>query len=118
VILGFGINVLPASYPPEVASRATSIEAELGRPVERSSVLTECLAALAERYEDLHQRRGGAVLVAWRAYALPMMGREVEWTGRHGIERGYAHDVDETGALVVRCAYGVTRVISGEVRWL
>jgi BirA family biotin operon repressor/biotin-[acetyl-CoA-carboxylase] ligase len=118
VILGFGINVRPSAYPPDVAARATSIEGELDRPIERGEVLTECLAALAHRYEDLDRRHTAAVLAAWRSYAMPMMGREVEWTGRHGTERGFAHDVDETGALVVRCAYGMTRVISGEVRWV
>ncbi|MEP6917562.1 MAG: biotin--[acetyl-CoA-carboxylase] ligase, partial [Acidobacteriota bacterium] len=31
VILGFGINLRSAAYPPAIADRATSIEAELGR---------------------------------------------------------------------------------------
>ena len=31
VVLGFGINVLPAAFPPDVAARATSLESELGR---------------------------------------------------------------------------------------
>src|SRR5690242_19863216 len=38
IILGFGINIRPAAYPPEIASRATSLESELGRPVERGLV--------------------------------------------------------------------------------
>src|SRR5215510_2662035 len=49
VVLGIGINVQPAAYPPDVASRATSIETELGRPVDRGLVLAECLAALSSR---------------------------------------------------------------------
>ena len=36
VILGFGINLGPAAYPPELADRATSIEVELGRAVDGS----------------------------------------------------------------------------------
>src|SRR3954471_8791391 len=34
VILGFGINLGPAAYSPELSQRATSIEVELGRPVD------------------------------------------------------------------------------------
>ena len=33
VVLGIGINVLPAAYPPDVAPRAASLEGELGRAV-------------------------------------------------------------------------------------
>ena len=53
VILGYGINVLAAAYPPEIADRATSIEAELGRPVDRAAVFAESLACLAERLREL-----------------------------------------------------------------
>ena len=62
VVLGLGINVQPASYPPDVAQRATSIEAELGRPVDRGLVLADCLAALASRYRELHENRERASL--------------------------------------------------------
>jgi BirA family biotin operon repressor/biotin-[acetyl-CoA-carboxylase] ligase len=57
VILGFGINLLTAAYPPDVAVRATSIESELGRRCDRGLVLTECLAALADRYAALQRAR-------------------------------------------------------------
>jgi BirA family biotin operon repressor/biotin-[acetyl-CoA-carboxylase] ligase len=117
VVLGFGINLLPAAYPSDIAGRATSLEGELGRDVDRGAVLAECLAALAARYDDLQRGRPAAVLDAWRACARPMFGRAVEWDSRHGVQRGVAQDVDETGALVVRTATGPERVISGEVRW-
>src|SRR6476659_3868380 len=53
VILGFGINLGPAAYPPELADRATSIEVELGRPVDGAAVLAETLAVFAERFREL-----------------------------------------------------------------
>lgn len=118
VALGFGINVLPASYPPDVAARAGALEAELGRPVDRPALLVECLAALAARYADLRARRHGAVLDAWRARAAATLGRSVEWDTDDGVGRGVAHDIDETGALLVHSGGAVRRVISGEVRWL
>ena len=55
-MLGFGINLMPAAYPPDVAARATSIESELGRPIDRGLLLVECLAALHLRYRELQSR--------------------------------------------------------------
>jgi BirA family biotin operon repressor/biotin-[acetyl-CoA-carboxylase] ligase len=34
IVLGYGINVSPAAYPPELRDRATSLESELGRHVD------------------------------------------------------------------------------------
>jgi BirA family biotin operon repressor/biotin-[acetyl-CoA-carboxylase] ligase len=118
VVLGFGINLRPAAWPPDVAARATSIELELGRAVDRGLVFAECLAAFASRYDDLKHGRGEEVVAAWRASARPLLNRAVEWTGPHGVEQGVARDIDSSGALIVRVASGVSRVISGEVRWM
>jgi BirA family biotin operon repressor/biotin-[acetyl-CoA-carboxylase] ligase len=118
VIVGIGINVRPAAYPPDVAQRATSLEEELGRPVDRGQVLADCLAAFAARYDDLQRDRTDAVLLTWRKYAKLTLGHPVEWDDRGALRRGIAEDVDGTGALLVRTDSGMTRVISGEVRWI
>lgn len=118
VVLGFGVNLRPAAYPPEIARRATSLEGELGREVDRGVVLVECLAALAAQYERVQAGRCGAVLDAWRVHARPLLGRPVEWDDHGGARRGVAEDVDASGALVVRTDAGPVRVISGEVRWV
>jgi len=118
VVLGCGINVLPASFPPEVAHRATSIESELGRPVDRGVVLAECLAALAARYADLRAGRSAGVLDAWRSRAALTFGRRVEWDAPGEVSSGRVEGVDDTGALLVRTAAGVARVVAGEVRWI
>jgi BirA family transcriptional regulator, biotin operon repressor / biotin---[acetyl-CoA-carboxylase] ligase len=118
VVVGIGINLRPASYPPEIAERATSLVGELGRDVERGVVLAEGLAAFAARYDDLRHGRGEAVLRAWRAYAAPLLGRVVEWDAQDGARQGIAEGIDQTGALVVRTGDGTVRVVSGEVRWM
>jgi BirA family biotin operon repressor/biotin-[acetyl-CoA-carboxylase] ligase len=118
VVLGCGINVLPAAYPPEIAQRATSIEGELGRHVDRGAVLAECLAAFATHYERLRDGKHDAVLDSWRRRAAPSLGRRVEWELNTVTRRGVAEDVDENGALLVRTDAGLERIISGEVRWI
>jgi BirA family transcriptional regulator, biotin operon repressor / biotin---[acetyl-CoA-carboxylase] ligase len=118
VVLGFGINVLRAVYPSDVRARATSIELELGRSVDRALVLAECLAALRSRYRDLHEGRGDAVVSAWRARGASMLGRRVQWDSAGAVHEGTAERVDDEGALIVKTETGSVRVISGEVRWI
>jgi BirA family biotin operon repressor/biotin-[acetyl-CoA-carboxylase] ligase len=117
VVLGIGINVLPAAYPPDVAVRATSLEIELGRAVSRPAVLAECLAGVWQRYEMLTSGRGDAVLAAWRERAAITFGRRVEWDEPGVTRRGIARDVDADGALIVAGESGLVRLTAGEVRW-
>ena len=118
VVVGCGINVQRASLPPDVAARATSIEGELGKPVDRGLLLTECLAAFSDHYQTLQHGTYEAIVSAWRARATPHMGRRVEWDEAGGVQQGIVHDIDARGALLVRADGRVVRVISGEVRWL
>jgi BirA family biotin operon repressor/biotin-[acetyl-CoA-carboxylase] ligase len=118
VVLGCGVNLMPAAYPPDVAARATSIESELGRPVDRGLLLVECLVALDSRYRDLQSRARTTVIDRWRDRAVSTLGRRVEWDVAGVTRRGVAEDIDDTGALLVRDGTMRTRVISGEVRWL
>jgi BirA family biotin operon repressor/biotin-[acetyl-CoA-carboxylase] ligase len=118
VVLGFGINVLPAAYPRDIAVRATSLEGELGRRVDRGLVFVECLSALAQRYTDLLHDRHGDVIAAWRARAAMTLRRRVRFEAAGAQLEGMAEDVDETGALLVRTSSATIRVTSGEVMWL
>jgi BirA family biotin operon repressor/biotin-[acetyl-CoA-carboxylase] ligase len=113
VVIGVGVNVQPAAYPPEIAARATSLEGELGKAVERDTVLTEILIALGDRLATL-ERRPGDILQAWRAASPNAIGTRVEWDGKHGTTAG----IDDGGALLVKTAAGVERIIAGELRWM
>ena len=112
VIIGVGVNAAPAAYPPEVAARATSLEGELGRPVDRGLLFVEILMALSDRLARLEQSPGD-ILQAWREASPSASGTRVEWEGHHGVTAG----IDDRGALMVRTPAGVERIISGELRW-
>jgi BirA family biotin operon repressor/biotin-[acetyl-CoA-carboxylase] ligase len=118
VIVGCGVNLMPAAYPPDVAARATSIESELGRPVDRGLLLVECLAALHVRYRELQSNAHAVIIGRWRDRAASTLGRRVEWDVAGVTRHGVAEDIDDTGALLVRDGTTRARVISGEVRWL
>jgi len=118
VVVGYGINLRRASYPPEIAGRATSLEAELGRPVEFDQVLAESLACLAERLRELPAGGFPRILERWTQLSPSSRGASVEVLEAGAWIAGRTQGVDGDGALVVGTAAGARRVIAGEVRWL
>ncbi len=117
VVLGFGINLHSAAYPQDIADRATSIEAELGRPVDRGVLLVECLVSLAQWTEAVAAGRASAMLDRWRALSPSSRGARVEWTGPLGGGSGITNGIDEDGARLVQSGDAVERIVAGEVRW-
>jgi BirA family transcriptional regulator, biotin operon repressor / biotin---[acetyl-CoA-carboxylase] ligase len=117
VILGFGINLTPVPYPPEIANRASSIEAELGRPVDAGRVLAEVLSALAAELPALSAGDPGSLLNRWRALAPSTNGATVECDTAAGRTNGIAAGIAEDGALLVRIDGRLERIIAGEVIW-
>ena len=118
VVVGYGINVLSTAFPPELRDRATSLESELGRAVDRHHLLAETLASLSQRYEDLLAGRFDAILDVWRRLAPGASGARVAWTTNAGTASGVTAGIDDLGALLVRVGDKVERIVSGEVSWL
>jgi biotin-(acetyl-CoA carboxylase) ligase len=118
VILGYGINVGPMACPPALGDRATSLESELGRSVDRAHVLAETLAAVAARYGDLLDGRFDAILDGWRRRAPGAEGARVEWAIGERQQSGVTAGIDRDGALLVRAGDAVERIVAGELRWL
>ena len=117
VILGFGINLRPAAYPPDLADRASSVETELGRSADSGLVLAETLSVLAASFERLRSGDFHPVLDRWRALAPSSRGSRVEWESSGVTLAGTSQGIADDGALLVRAGDRVERIISGELRW-
>jgi len=117
VVLGFGINLRPSAFPPELDGRAGSLEAELGREVDGGAVLAATLASLHRAVETIAAHGPAAVLEQWLHFAPSAHGAEIEWDGPDGVRTGVSAGLEQDGALRVATAQGVERIISGEVRW-
>lgn len=117
VVIGIGLNVRPVVLTSSLAGRATSIETELGRFVDRAALLVDLLARVRGVTERL--RRGDVIDVTtrWRQFARRGLGATVRWTDARGEHRGVARDIDEDGALVIAGREEVERVIAGDVAW-
>lgn len=117
VVLGYGINVGSTAYPRDLADRATSLELELGRTIDRAMLAAESLAAIERRYDDLLLGHFDAILDAWRARWANRTGARVSWDTPAGPRSGVTEDIDEWGGLLVRSEGRVERIVAGDVRW-
>lgn len=114
VVVGMGLNVnLDPAELESVRAPATSLSAELGRPVPRLALLAAILEGIERRYERM--RGGWSPHVEWAAHLLTR-GRRVSVGTGEGVVDGLAEGVDEDGALLVRRDDGaLVRVLAGDV---
>jgi BirA family biotin operon repressor/biotin-[acetyl-CoA-carboxylase] ligase len=118
VVIGIGINLLTAAYPPDIAGRATSIEAEMGRPIERAPLVVHLLVGLRRIVQTLYDGRAEAVCAEWRTFARAgLQGAPVRWYDQDRERRGRASDIDVDGALLIDTGGRVERIVAGEVMW-
>jgi BirA family biotin operon repressor/biotin-[acetyl-CoA-carboxylase] ligase len=118
VVLGFGVNIRAVTFPPDVARRATSIEAELGRPVDRGLLFARALSRLSACRAALREGDAAGVLDRWRRLSPSAVGSPVEWRGPDGTQAGRTAGLGADGALLVERDGVVERVVAGEIIWL
>jgi BirA family biotin operon repressor/biotin-[acetyl-CoA-carboxylase] ligase len=118
VVVGIGVNLQPAAYPPELAGVATSIEVELGRAVDRAPLVAELLSLLYAAARQLSAGNRSELLDSWRKFGFRgLNGAAVRWHEQGAERRGRARDLDEAGALLVESDGRIERIIAGEVTW-
>jgi BirA family biotin operon repressor/biotin-[acetyl-CoA-carboxylase] ligase len=114
VVVGIGVNVnVGPEVLPTLAPDATSILAEVKRPVDGGTLLVALLASVERRYEML--RAGVGPHREWAA-RLATLGQSVKATTSEGRLAGVAEAVDAGGALLLRTPDGVVhRLLAGDV---
>jgi len=114
-VVGFGINAnLDPRALGDLQETATSLSAELGREVDRVSLLARILRELEGLYFLLQNGQFGAVYSAW-AERVETVGKRVAVRGPEGTIEGKALRVEGDGALILATSGGETRVIAGDV---
>jgi BirA family biotin operon repressor/biotin-[acetyl-CoA-carboxylase] ligase len=110
-VVGMGINVNldPAELGP-VMTPATSLSAELGRPVDRAALLVDIL----QRIEDRYPQVAGEQLCSDWARRLVTIGQRVRVTSAGAREpvEGVAEGVNPDGMLYVRDLAGNLHLIA------
>ncbi len=118
LVVGVGINLTSAAHPHDVVARATSIESELGRSVDRASIIVECLAGLRALATALRAGQGATIVSAWRDRAADgWRAAPVQWVDGERTVHAVAKDIDADGGLIVQRDGRLERVVAGEVLW-
>ena len=118
VVMGIGVNLnlLRSDLPEEFRHRATSLAAELGRPVDRIA-FTRRLFGTLEEVLDAHASDGFDAIRSRFESRSALTGRSVRVEGGPGEEiRGVALGLDRDGALLVAPPGAPRRrVLAGDV---
>jgi BirA family biotin operon repressor/biotin-[acetyl-CoA-carboxylase] ligase len=118
VVVGVGLNLRRAAYPREVAPRATSIEVELGRPIDRAPLIVEVLVAIRTMMDVLNRGDRETVCAEWRRLGeAGLRGSAVRWRDGDEERRGRARGIDTDGALLVEREGRLERLIAGDIEW-
>jgi len=118
VVVGIGVNVNHASFPPDLEPIATSLRLASGKSFDPSKLLSSILQHFDDEYLRLiceERNRGADLLARLPGMSTWISGKRVhvpEQGGYSGITAG----LDERGFLLVETASGIRRVLSGGVR--
>ena len=107
-VLGIGLNVTTAQFPPALAESATSLHLA-GVAATPTQVLDDIVASLSRWLGALP----ASVLDAWRERDA-LKGERVRWADGEGVADG----IDDTGALRVDTPAGAITLDAGEVHLL
>ncbi|MGA2866611.1 MAG: biotin--[acetyl-CoA-carboxylase] ligase [Verrucomicrobiota bacterium] len=117
VILGIGVdvNLSSASFPAAWRHLATSLKAQLGKPVSRPQLAVAILRELDLDYARLAAGRFADIADEWEKHCGTIGRHVVIRVGERQI-RGRAEALGEDGALLLRTEHGhLERIIGGDV---
>lgn len=114
VVLGVGVNLTVADWPPELLGVGTSLAAE-GTPVRPAHLVPVLLEELERDYSRLLAGQWDKLRAEWRAASVTM-GRPVIARGPAGELAGRARDLGPAGELMLERDDGtLVAVVAGDV---
>ena len=112
-VIGIGLNCLQqdAHLPETLTDRATSLEIESHRPIDRTVVTIAVLSEMDRRLHDDALRSAERLRAEWLTRAQPLGGRVILQHGGTTF-RGTMVDVDPAAALIVHLDEGGIRAFN------
>ena len=105
VIVGVGINV-KNELPEELKDKATTLKTY-------NVSVTDVFCSFANTFSEIVNLEWNRILEEWKRM-LDTIGKEVEVRVGGEIYRGVALNVDDEGALILKCGDKIERIFSGE----
>jgi BirA family biotin operon repressor/biotin-[acetyl-CoA-carboxylase] ligase len=120
LVLGIGVNLnmTAEQFPADLRTPATSLLLDGGKPVSRRQFTQALLQSLDQLYSDYLKYGFKPIKEEWER-RCNVLGKWVEVDCQNRLQVGQVSGVDETGALLLQLAGGVTeRILAGDVRLL
>jgi BirA family biotin operon repressor/biotin-[acetyl-CoA-carboxylase] ligase len=116
-IMGIGINLLDAAFPPDLRDIAISVEAAAQSAPDTEAVLQALTRNIAEHYRRLHEADGVRKLIAeWTARSSFANGKSVRVALCDEVFDGITRGLEQDGALRVETHDGELKIIrAGDV---
>jgi BirA family biotin operon repressor/biotin-[acetyl-CoA-carboxylase] ligase len=118
VVVGIGINVNHASFPPALESEAISLRMATGSEWSRVELTAALLKSLDREYrlltEDPEAR--SSILRRFAEHSSWVQGKQVRIEENGSKIEGITEGLDDRGFLQVRTALGLRTILSGTVR--
>ncbi len=117
VVIGVGINAnIDIKFlPEELRQTATSLKHELGREVERKTLMKRFVRNFESRYKNLQRGMWAPLLDEWKSLTS-FLGKQVKVTSFDEIIIGEAWDVEDDCSLIIRLENGtIKRIINGDL---
>jgi len=114
VVLGMGLNLRWSQVPPsEVERRSVTLEAVLGRSVDRWDVVNRLLVSIDRAFRQADQVGPGPAMAEYRRRCLTI-GRHVRFVTAAGEVEGVAKGIGEDGSLLIDSSDGLLSLVAGD----
>lgn len=115
-VAGVGVNVGEQEFAEEIRDKATSLEAQLGKRIDREGLLQAILDRFERGYDTFLHCEDLSFLQEEYNEWLVNLNRQVRVLEPQGAYEGVAKGVTTTGELLVECMGGrIQKVYAGEV---
>ena len=116
LVLGVGINANTKEFPPEIQDKATSLQIELGYPVNRAELVAETMKCFENYYEIFEKTQDLSGLMEAYQEVLVNYNQPVRVLEPGNEYSGIARGINELGELLVERENGVVETVyAGEV---
>ncbi|MFN8058250.1 MAG: biotin--[acetyl-CoA-carboxylase] ligase [Vicinamibacterales bacterium] len=116
VVVGVGVNLREAAYPPELEALVTSLERE-GTHTERDGLAARIVGHLDDIYGRLRAGEEEWVRREWMRLAPLARGALVRWVADGAPKEGRSAGIADDGALLVDADGRRWRIDAGQVDW-
>lgn len=118
VIVGIGLNVALdlSTLDEDLKDKVDSLDRIAGGEIDSNQLVCKVAERLEFNYKMLLQRQDEVILNEWRKRSVTLGQRVIATSGARNLE-GIAHDVNESGALIIKCDDGHEEAVNaGEVQ--